>query len=222
MFKFKFDKTPEELTREVEEAIAEATSEFTRQIKAEAGHLVETNLKSDSAKQHWNNGFEINEVNPGEFLIRIDGKLALWMEDGFAEGEVSDAILNGARAKYNKENGKRYVDVPFAKDADNLVTKSGQKISAKSFNPKNAQDIIAHFSSPGMKKPEAKKVTVNRIEDILKSQNLTSGAISYLAIKRISDNSDPWSGFSGAKIFEDLEDFINENLEEVIRQRLEG
>lgn len=166
---------------------------------------------------NWTKGYKFSKVEDGLFIISIEGKLAMMMEDGIAVGEISKLIMGGNRAQHNKAEGKNYVDVPMHKDADSAgnISIQGQKFQVQGF--KNADEVMQHFS-----KPEAKQVKFSRgkaveqeerivsrakkIEGLIKSQNPKEGSTAFMTIRRVGEDSVwPSSPYSGGKVLDKLD-----------------
>ena len=180
-------------------------------------------LKTGLSK--WLNGFKINKVSDEFYIISIDGQLANWMEDGIAAGEVSKSIMSGNRADVNRSEGKNYVDVPIAKDADSMgqisLGKKGPSVSVAAF--KDADAMMKSITTSDWKKGGTKKkqVMANRVKDIIKNVEPQSKKTSYLTIRRVTDDSMwPKSPFQGAKVLDDLGLHISNNFDTILERFL--
>jgi hypothetical protein len=209
---------PEELQKLIEE-IKRRTQVGVKNLIADmfpnkVQELVETKLKSDSAKKNWLNGFHFETVVEGEsYLVALTGKLALWMEDGFKPGEISNAILNGSRAKYNKETGKKYVDVPLPASGISIQKFRNADEAIQNVKPK---EFTA--TSPGGSIGQAGALNA-RVKDIIKSQAGTNIKPSYLTIKRVTQDSKwPEQGWDGAQIFKALEEYFAQHVHEYVQR----
>ncbi len=203
-------------------AAVSATMEDAQQ---QALEIAAQKLKGGLAK--WNQGFRFHKVSDEFYVISIDGKLANWMEDGIEPGEVSRSIMQGNRAEANKGEGKNYVDVPIAKDADamgniSLGKKGGPKVNVKAFA--NADQMMKHITTSDWKKGGTKKkqVMASRVKDIIKNVEPTGGGkASYLTIRRVTENSQwPKSPFQGAKVLDDLGTHIEQNFVKILERFL--
>jgi hypothetical protein len=173
----------------------------------------------------WLNGFKINKVSNDFYIISIDGKLANWMEDGIQPGEISRAIMSGNRADVNRGEGKNYVDVPIAKDADAMgeitLGKSGPKVQVSAF--KDADSMLKSITTSDWKKGGTKKkqVIASRVQDIIKNVEPPTGKVSYLTIRRVTDDSMwPKSPFQGAKVLDDLGLYLENNFDKILERYL--
>jgi hypothetical protein len=185
--------------------------------------LASRKLKTGLSK--WLSGFKINKVNNDFYIISIDGKLANWMEDGMETGEVSKAIMSGNRADVNRAEGKDYVDVPIAKDADAMgqisLGKSGPKVSVAAF--KDADAMLKSITTSDWKKGGVKKkqVMATRVQDIIKNVSPKSKKTSYLTIRRVTEDSVwPKSPFQGAKVLDDLGLYLENNFDKILERFL--
>lgn len=189
----------------------------------EAQSLASQRLKAGFRK--WSQGFKFHKVSDEFYVISIEGRIATWMEDGIEAGEISRAIMSGNRAESNKGEGKNYVDVPIAKDADALgnmtLGKKGPKVNVAAFA--NADQLMKNINSSDWKKGGVKKqqVLASRVKDIIKNVEPKTGTTSYLTIRRVTPDSQwPRSPFKGAHVLDDLGSHIESNFDKIIERFL--
>lgn len=175
--------------------------------------------------QKWMKGFKFHKVSDEFYVISVDGQLAMWMEDGIEPGEVSRSIMSGNRAEANKGQGKKYVDVPIAKDADSMgnmtLGKKGPKVNIKAFA--NADQLMKNINTSDWKRGgiKQKQVVASRVKDIIKNTDQGSGKTSFMTIRRVTENSQwPKSAFKGAKVLDDLGSHIEENFGKILERFL--
>lgn len=222
MFKFKFDTSDfdvSELVDGLQSRFKSATSAMMADIKQEGQRYAAQKLKKGLG--HWNKGFKMHKVTDDFYVISIEGQMASWMEDGMKAGEVSKAIMGGNRADSNKAEGKDYVDVPIAKDADSAgnisLKKGGPTINVKAFA--NADQLMKSINTSDWKKGgmKQKQVIQSRVKDIIKNVEPKTGAASYMTIRRVTAKSVwPKSPYSGAKVLEHLDQFIDSNFDKIL------
>lgn len=228
MIKFKLDLDLDEkaltegLRSEVNTALSIAVGEATQHGRS----LAEKRFKG-SGKTKWMDGFKTHKVSDDLYVISIEGKIANWMEEGIGTGEISQAVMSGNRAKHNKAQGQRYVDVPMFKDADAAGTVSGTQgpINVRLFA--DADQMLEHLQPrktkisdyKNQKVREERRVT-SRIKDIIKSVNPDqSKSVQYLTIRRMTDQSVwPKTPFSGVKIVDDLGIYLDQNFEKILQR----
>lgn len=215
---FNLDDVVEGLRNRFKSALAATMGTVEQEARNIAASKLRTGLKN------WNQGFKVEKVTDDMFLIVVEGQLANWMEDGIRVGEISDAIMKGNRAQHNKAEGKNYVDVPIAKDADSagnisLGKKGGPVVNVKAF--KSADDLMKNINSSDYKKGgiKQKQVIANRVKDIIKNVEPKTNSASYLTIRRVSDKSKwPSSPFAGAKVLDKLDKYIDDNIGQIIER----
>jgi hypothetical protein len=220
MLKLQFDIqdfNEQEIVDAFQSQLNAATAATAEAVYARGKDLAADRLRS--GLKHWNNGYKFHKIEDGNYIITIEGKLAYLMEkDQIAAGEISDMILKGNRAKYNKENGKRYVDVPMSKDADaagNIQTKGGT-YNVKQF--KSADDLMKQFSQRPYKFSDVKRGgvktenrIVQRVKEVIKSVNPADSSAQFLNIVRLSEESKwPATPREGARVLDDLELEVSE------------
>lgn len=232
MFKFKFDKSSLDFSDVIDglkDRVTAAFSAAMAEVNIEARRIADEKLKSASAKQNWNRGFKLERLDDDNYLLMVEGVLANWMEEGIEVGEVSKSILGGNRAEANAAEGKHYVDVPIAKDADqagniSLGKKAEPKINVRAF--KDADALVKHINSSDWKRGGIKKKQVlnRRVQDLIHSFESQSGQVkhSYLTIRRLSANSKPWpkTPFKGAHVLDDLGSFLEHNIDRILERYL--
>lgn len=216
----KFDDVVDGL-RERFKAAVNATMEDAKQ---EAESMAARKLKVGLRK--WTQGFRFHKVSDEFYVISIEGKMAMWMEDGIQPGEVSRSIMSGNRAEANQGEGKNYVDVPIAKNADDmgnmsLGKKGGPKVNVQAFA--NADAMLKHINSSDWKKGgiKQKQVIASRVKDIVKNTEPKTGSTSYMTIRRVTPSSMwPRSPFQGAKVLDDLGTHIDQNFAKILERFL--
>lgn len=227
MFKFKFDTSDfdtSEILDGFRSRFKTATSSLMGQVKQEGERYAGTKLKKGLGS--WKKGFRVDRVTDDFYLISVEGKMASWMEDGIKTGEISKDIMHGNRAESNKGEGKNYVDVPIAKDADaagsmSLGKKGGPSVNVKAFA--NADSLMKFINTSDWKKGgiKQKQVVQSRVKDIIKNVEPKSGKVSYLTIRRVTDKSVwPKSPFAGAKVLDHLDKYINANIDQIFERFL--
>lgn len=223
MLKFEFDL--EEITREISSGLQAglnlAMAATMDRTKAKAMELASKKLKG--GLKHWNQGFAVDKVADGVWIISMTGKLANMMEEGFGTGEIKKMLLEGNRAKANAKDGKKYVDVPLALDAD---AKSGAigKTSVKVQHFKNADELIKNINVSDWKRGgirQEKRIT-QRVQDVIKSRKTANSDAQFVTIRRVSEKSQGWpvNPFKGAHVFEELDNYLEKYFEESLESYL--
>lgn len=215
--KIDLDIDAEELIAGLAAGVRTATDLVYAEAVQHAKQLAAQKLGS-SGQKHWNEGFKAHKVNDDLWVISIEGKMASWMEDGIQTGEISKAIMNGNRASHNKAEGKDYVDVPFLKDADASGNIKGTNVNVKAFADADSLVKNVKFSDYKNKSVKEEKRVISRVQDIIKSVNpQKQAATSFLTIRRVTSESVwPSSPFKGAKILDDLDQFIDQRMSEIL------
>jgi len=176
----------------------------------------------------WKEGFSLSRISgTNDYLIVIQGQMAMMMEDGFSGNELKKLILGGNRGKHNKSNGKDYVDVPFAVNSNEKSGASGLRMSFSDVvdadsmigKLKNTKVEISDLKNRGTKIERRVNARIkNKItaEDFIisaKANNSSGIKTSILNIRRISQRSSI-KGYHGAKIFDsDIESFLSTRFE---------
>lgn len=216
-FEFDLDLDDKELADGLKSNFDKVVAQTVAKVSARGHQLASQRLKH--GLQFWEKGFAVDKVTEGTWLISMTGKLANMMEEGFGRGEIKDMILKGNRAKFNKSQGKNYVDVPIGLDADAMTGQIGKtKVSVQQFKDadavvKNIQ--VSDWAKGGVKKEQ--RIT-QRVQDVIKSRKPkdSAQASSFMIIRRVSENSKGWptSPFEGAKVFDALDLYLEQAFEE--------
>ena len=222
-FEFELDLNEDELIDGIRSNFNSAVSKTVGMVQNQARFLASQRLKS--GLRHWEKGFSVDRIADGTWMITMTGKLANMMEDGIKVGEIKDMILNGNRAKYNKSQGKDYVDVPIALDADAITGAIGKtNVTIQQFKDADAvvKNIkVSDWAKGGVK--NEKRIT-QRVQDVIKSRKPkdADGASQYMVIRRVSAKSKGWptSPFKGAKVFEALDSYLERAFEESLNSLL--
>jgi hypothetical protein len=214
--KVKLDLKADELVADLEPRLKAAGAATAGQLYQRGFELAKQGF-GPRGFNHWKNGYKFAKVEDGLYIISVEGKLAMMMEDGIKTGEISKMIMQGNRAAHNRGEGKNYVDVPIHKDADAAgnISIGGQKFQVQAF--RNADELMKQFS-----KPEKKQVKFSRgktveqeerivqrakkLEGLIKSQNPKDSSTAYMTIRRVTDSSVwPQSPYEGQDILGKLE-----------------
>lgn len=223
---FELNLTEQDLIEGFQSRLDRAMDQTALDTSNEARRIAGDRLSS--GKPLWDNGFSMNRISDGYWVISLTGKLANLMEDGIKVDELREMILKGNRATFNKAQGKNYVDVPIGLDADSVSGSIG-KTSVNISQFKSADEVIKSVTMSNWKKGgvEEKNKAVSRIKgllkgkktDVLKSRDLGSNKSSFLTIKRVSPNMKkpfPSSPFKGARVLDSLDNFIEKSFTEAL------
>lgn len=216
-------KIKSKLDLKADDIISEIEPKLKAAGAATAGALYQKGLEyarqdfGASGFKNWSKGYKFAKVEDGLFIISIEGKLAMMMEDGIDTGEISKLIMGGNRAQHNKAQGKNYVDVPIHKDADSAgnISIQGQKFQVQGF--KNADEMMKQFSKPenktvtfskgkGVEQENRMVARAKKIEGLIKSQDAKTGSTAYMTIRRVGKDSVwPSSPYAGGKVLDRLD-----------------
>ena len=219
--KIDLDIDSNELLEGIKAELNKATSVVFGEAVQKAKEMAGTRL-GKSGLDHWTKGFRAHQVNDDMYVIEMEGKLASWMEDGIKVGEISQAVMSGNRAIHNRAEGKNYVDVPFMKDADAGGNIKGTNVNVRAFADADSMIKSVKMSDYKSKSIREEKRMVSRIKDIIKStQPEAPSSTQFLTIRRVTPDSVwPKTPFEGAKVFEDLGDWIDQRFNEVLEKVL--
>jgi len=183
-----------------------------------------------SGYSHWEQGFRMEKLGDGEWLLYVTGKLGKMMEDGFGVGEIKAMVLGGKAYAANKAAGKDYVDIPIF-DADTAAKELGEAGGGlRMTDVTSADDITKHLagtmasgSSEAKRGLDNDRKITRKVKDMIKAakQNRKSGA-RLLNIRRMTPESKGWPNkpFGGAKVLENLDNIIERAFEESLNRLL--
>lgn len=213
----KLDIDERELADAFRARVDTALSATIAEAKQKGEDLAAQRLKK--GLKHWKRGFKVHKVDKSFYILSVEGKLADWMEDGIQTGEISKSIMSGNRIKHNKKEGKNYVDVPIAKDADSLGNIGSSGINIKHFADADALMKHIKFSDYKRKGIKTEKRVVKRVEDIIQSTNPKTKTTQYMTIRRVTEDTIwPKTPFAGARVLDDLGLFIEQNFDKMLER----
>ena len=213
-----------EITDAAEQAVSDTIGKLESKMREKAGR----NLSSGSFDR-WDKGFSVDEVANNTYVITLEGSIANIIDKGWKAGEISDNIMKGPRATYNKAQGKDYVDVPIGVekpaflDADGLMSqfkKQSYRFSNSGQPGKPATRVESRETRRLNKK--AQNQVEDRLKNIIESRKSLATPSKYLVIKRVNNNTQwPKSPIPGAGTFEDnpvndIGSYFEEFLEKIL------
>ncbi len=219
-------KELENISAEVEATFKLAVAGLAQSAYSEVIRLANQRLKS--TKQDYVNAVTFESVGENIYVITLNGKAANATEDGYGSFDMKPGLLSGPNSKVTAK-GTRFNTVPFSYQP-NSNAPAGQKIldlrsAVKALikdrgidkiikNPSGEpkQGIVARLSNTGIKNLEG-------LVKIQKQYGKTTQS-TYMTFRRVSSNSDAskWihPGYQGARIFPDVERFIEQDLDRII------
>lgn len=224
MFKVKMnlDLTAAELKEGLTPNLDAVMGVTSRQAATEARRLAETKLQS--GLHHWVNGFTVNKVSDGVWLMAVEGKLGTMMEEGFNGEEFKKLILNGNRARHNRSQGKDYVDVPIPLTGGNLKTTTSNKLREVTVTQfKSGADVIRSVTTSDWKNKGivTRDKIVQNVKGIIRTKEQASDNFQFLMIRRVTPETN-WGSWKGAHVLEmkELEAYMSKqfdiNLEKLL------
>ncbi len=227
------------LSDEIEAAINQAVSDVAKGAYAEAIRLANKKLKT--TRQDYVQALRLEQIDDNIYILSLDGRLANATEDGYGTFDMKPGLINGPKSKVSKE-GFRYNTVPFFHSPNSKAPLSDYgeflRSQVKEIIKKNKLNRV--FKNPDGGKPlqgvvaRVKNTGIKDLEGLVKIQKTyekTTQSI-YMTFRRVSSKSglpdpqrqilmgpsDAWihPGYQGAKIFPLIEDYIQEEFENII------
>lgn len=222
VFNIDVDNITEDIQQDAMDALAMAFEKGDEYARALA--------KDKAPGRHplWEHGFRTFKVNDNLWVFELQGKLAEMIDDGYNDSQIKEMLLSGYRSKFNKKNGKAYVDVPMG-----LKEKNGQVggISVQVFKDANA--LMSQFKKTEHKTTVTRKPgqdhTVQRTKSAVKTKNEATKRVGkviqnkinslpsntkFMTITRVSRDSKGWSknhpGLGIMSTGGDLEKFVED------------
>ena len=223
---FDLDLEVKDLTSALESSIKAATAAVSQQAFNKGKELASSKLRQGLTK--WNKAYSF-KVSQDFYVIALEGKVANWIEDGARTGEISEAIMSGNRANFNKslDPPKEYVDVPmFRSVAGGAI--QGTPVRVEMFRDAAALSRAITFSDWKKRSVKTRERTIRRVKypeeesrkmDSIIRSTAPSGKTSYLSIRRVTEDSVwPSTPTKGARVFRDLEDYIDQNFGKILER----
>lgn len=200
-------------------------------------------------RQDYLKGLKFETLGKNSYLISLEEEFPISLEEGFQSFDMKPGMLKSAKVVelgtragspwvQQGKDGSRYAHVPFKHTPFSQAGKTDLNAAIREMTAFNAsgrkQKLTSIFKSPEGKplSGEVARVRSNipEIDGITKFQkvleNADTGKLStssiYLTWRTISDNGGPWihKGYKGLKAFLEAEDYVEDQLEEIIRTLL--
>lgn len=195
-----------------------------------------TSSRLHGTRQQYINALNMKQESPGVYVVYLDPSVS-HLEDGYARFEMLPKLAQGPKAKTAKD-GHKYVVIPmqkttspvnpespiqkhlagelkdiiakrrFQKVREGVSPKTGKYTTVERLTDKNVHYMlqnlvrIREYKSPGAKRP------------------LSSAYFTFRTASEKQDANSRWvhPGFTGAKIFPDLAQWTEREMENIIRE----
>lgn len=239
----------EELGLEIDNLAPWIEAELQDAVKnlAHAAHTsmiseIQSRRMSPGNRQDYLKGLKFVDIGDDSYLIYLEGDWANKLEEGFEPYDMKDTLLKSTKittsgepwVKTNKK-GKKYASVPFSFKPHSKDVGSGDLASdIKSLVAKNSkgkmQAITKTFKDIDGNAIQGRVASIKNAENenlsgLTKYQHVSdSGKVSsmYMTFRVISEDSKGWQhpGFAGHKIFEDVEKYVDQEMENILTNLL--
>jgi hypothetical protein len=175
------------------------------------------------------NSYHYQKMGDNIYLIYLDDETN-YLEDGYNSFDMKPGLLNGPKSRLSKDGKSRYNTVPFHHMPYSKAPASmaQQQIRQNLLDTIKRHKLDEVFKSAAGKPLEGvvarlkgKDMAAN-LQGLVKIQKVYDKKVEghYMTFRRVSSKSDPskWihPGWKGAKIFDSLEEFSNEKIEEIL------
>lgn len=219
----------EEFSNEYKDELEEQVSNLAKMAYTRAVELVKS--KAKSTQQDYINALDLESHRDKDgitYVLSLNPEMNMY-EDGFDSYNMKEGLLNGPNAKI-AANGNRYNTVPFEHQPYSKAAASASTIKLR----QSAKKAIEHYGLDKIIKSSKNKALMGKvgviqdkryhsnIQGLTKYQTQVGKAVqsTYKTFRRVSDASDADSwihpGFSGFHIFEDIDNFVEEELQNII------
>lgn len=222
-------KTLENISEALQAQLNSAIGAVAHSAYSEAIRLAQEKLHS--TQLNYINNLSIRKIDDNIWTITLFGKTANDIENGYPGFSIRDNLLKNA-TKTSKD-GSKYVDVPltyepFAKSSASpkttdlrsaalaLIKQNGIDKIIRDQAGAPIQGVVARIATTGSQFPES------YLSGLTKIQKTYNGATqsTYLTFRRVSEKTpaNKWlhPGFKGVKIFDEIEQYIETEIDRII------
>lgn len=185
----------------------------------------QTKLKT--IRDDYINALHYDQIGISAYIIYLDDSMGMF-EDGFPKFDMKPGLLNGPNAT-TTEKGTKYNTVPqtFRPASKASTMPEHLKVQLKDVIKKNKLNKVFKDKTTG--KPlegvvaRVKDTGVDQLKGLVKVQKQYQKKTQsfYMTFRRVSSNSDPskWihPGFSGIHIFKDAEQYLEEQIDRILK-----
>ncbi len=220
-------KSLKNLSIETTTTLQSAVASLAQGAYSEAIRLANERLKT--TRQDYINALEFESIGDNIYVITLKGEHANAIEDGYASYDQKPGLLAGPNAKVNAKGGK-YNTVPFyhtptSKAPVNTKMTNLREAVQKLLKDRDLNKIIKDDTGQPLQGVVARitDTGIRDLEGLIKVQKQYGKRTqsSYVTFRRVGENSDPskWMhpGYGGCHIFTDVENFINRELDNILK-----
>lgn len=215
----------------VEQALQNAVSQLATAAYSEAIRLA--NQRLHQTKQDYINSLEFTKLDDNVYAITLKGQSANATEDGYSGFDMKPGLLSGPKAKI-AQDGTRFNTIPLRTEPYSQAPASDKvknmRDAVRTLIGERGLDKIIKDPSTGIAKQgivaRVYDTGVKDMEGLVKVQRNYGKSTSsyYMTFRTVSDRSsaNSWKhpGYSGAHIFPDVEHYIEEQLDQILRTLL--
>jgi len=237
-------KSIEDAALGVEEALEDAIDGLANAAYSSIVSGVQEMNMSPENRQDYLRALNIDKLGPGDWMISLDSDWAQKLEEGYGPYSIKERLLNssktvsvgsrsGEKWVRKSKDGNRYAAVPFeqkpyARTASGDLSEDFKKLSAINRQGKEQKltKIFKDLEGNAVRGKVASAKSDNKnLNNIVKFQYVSeTGSVSslYLTFRMVSDKSTGWNhpGFEGFQIFQDVEKFVDQELERIVNELL--
>ncbi|HMV01704.1 MAG TPA: hypothetical protein PLJ37_01130 [Chitinophagales bacterium] len=219
-------KSFEGISAEVEATLNTAIAQLAQATYSEGIRLAQQRLKT--SKQDYIRSLNLYDIGNNIYIISLTGDQANYIENGWQSFDQKPGLLNGPKAKVSKK-GTIYNTIPFTHNPYSKapLNEKGTQLRSdllKVIKANNLDKIIQDATGSPRQGIVArlKNTGVRNLEGLVKIQKTYDKATQskYISFRRVSENSPNSSwihpGYAGAHIFDDLEKYIDQQVDTII------
>jgi len=239
----KLGKSLEGLSQKLEAELNQAVGDLANVAFASMQAQIQK-MKSGTNKDSMKSALEFINLGSNAFLITLSDPLAKKLDDGYPGFDMKSGMLNsnskvskGSRKGQNwvqrSEDGTKYAYVPFDQTA--VVKKPTGDLMAdikalSAVNRQGKQQKLTSLFKDDFGRPVQGKVAVatsdnSKLNQMTKFQHTDESGKTfsmYMTWRVISEKSNGWRhpGFKGYKIFEQVENWVGQELDKIVKELL--
>lgn len=238
----KLGKSLDGLSTSVERELNSAVKDLANAAFAK----IMANVKQSTSSPDYAKGLKFFDLGNGSYMISLDGEWANKLENGYPAYSIRDMLLQSKKIVQvgsrqgepwvqKGKKGQSYAHVPFEHKQNTTGAKGGDlgtdigQMFVKNMQGRS-QSLKRTFKDLDGNPLSGKVATVtdainDKFQGITKYQYVhPSGRVTstYLTYRTVSSAAKDWihPGFSGFNFFKDAEDFVEKELENIVKTLL--
>ena len=221
-------KDIENISEQTQKAIQTAIEQLSLNAYNEAQRLAMQRL--NTTRENYLNSLKYEKLEDNLYVVYLDpnNAQANHTESGYSGFDLKPGLLNGPKSRKTKTGRMNIIPLasqPYSKQPTSRQIVTDIRSAIKKIEKDKSISKITKDINQGKMTTYKGKVPgiISGLTKITKQYKKTQQS-TYLLFRAVSSNSDPssWihSGYSGCHVFRDVEKFVKENIDKIIKSIL--